>query len=86
MPQKPVFPERCPLCGAPVEVKRREIVVRGGVHAAVFEALVGKCTQCGETFYTPDTVQQEFTLREQLQEGRLDGLQPVGQLFMAEAV
>ena len=85
MAQKPVFPDRCPLCGAPVEVKRREIVVRGGMHAAVFKALVGECTQCGETFYAPETVQQEFSLREKLREGRLDGLQPVGQLFVAKA-
>jgi len=85
MSEKPEFPDRCPLCGAPVETQQQEIIVRGGTHAAVFEAWVGQCTQCGETFYTPETVQQEFALREQLQAGRLDGLQPVGQLFIAKA-
>ncbi len=82
---KPPFPGQCLLCGAPVEVKRREIVVRGGVHAAVFEAWVGECTRCGEVLYTPDTVEREFALRRQLEEGRFEGLRPMGQLFAAEA-
>lgn len=82
---KPVFPSQCPLCGGRGEVKRREIVVRGGVHAAIFEAWVGECTRCGEVLYTPETVEREFALRHQLEEGRLEGLRPMGQLFAAEA-
>lgn len=85
MMSKPMFPKRCPLCGASVELKRREIVVRGGFHAAVFEAWVGECTQCGEILYTPETVEREFALRRQLEEGRFEGLRPMGKLFAVEA-
>ncbi len=86
MDKKPAFPDRCPLCGAPVEVKQREFIVRGGANAAVFTTWVGECTRCGEILYTPDTVAREFTLRKQLEEGRLEGLRPLGKLFAVEAV
>ena len=85
MPSKPIFPRQCPLCGGPIEVKRREIVVRGGAHAAVFTTWVGECTQCGEVLYTPDAIEREFALRRQLKAGRFEGLRPLGRLFAAEA-
>ena len=82
--KRPEFPERCPLCGARMEVRRREIVVRGGKHAVVFMDWVGECTQCGEMLFTPETVQREFALRRQLEAERFEGLRPLGKLFVLE--
>ena len=78
---KPTFPTSCPLCGGKVEVRREEILVRGGNHAVVFVAEVGVCTRCGERFYTAETTERIFRLKQQLEAGDVHGLKQVGQLF-----
>ncbi len=78
--------KRCPFCGGRVRVVTKDLLVQAGVHAALLKGeQVGECEQCGEEFYTPETVRRMEATEERLRQGRVAGLKPIGTLFVVEA-
>ena len=78
--------QRCPFCGGHVRLVTKDLLVQAGVHAALLkDQQVGECEQCGEVFYTPDTVRRMEALEERLRRGDVQGLKPIGQVFVVPA-
>ncbi len=61
---------RCPFCGGEVHLVVKDLLVQAANYAALLPGeAIGKCTECGEEFYTPDTVQRMEALEERLRQG-----------------
>ncbi|MBM3144374.1 MAG: YgiT-type zinc finger protein [Chloroflexi bacterium] len=73
--------DKCPICGGELMEKEVEKLLRGGVHAAVFQVRAEVCLRCGERLYPAETIKRFEQIRQKLERQEVKGFQPLGQTF-----
>lgn len=72
---------KCPVCGADLEEKEVEKLLRGGNHMAALQVHAEVCLRCGERLYSQQTVRFFEQIRNKLKRQELSDFQPLGQSF-----
>lgn len=73
--------EKCPVCGADLQEKEVEKLLRGGVNTAVVTVRAEVCLHCGERLYSPETVKRFEEIKAKLEGGETSDLHPIGGSF-----
>ena len=73
--------EKCPICGGELVEKEVEKLLRGGVNTAVLKVNAEVCLQCGERFYSEETVRRFEQIREKLANEDVAEFQRLGQSY-----
>jgi YgiT-type zinc finger domain-containing protein len=73
--------ERCPVCGGELVEKEVEKLLRGGLNTAVVKVPADVCLQCGERFYSEETVRKFEQIRDKLARGEVGEFQLLGQSY-----
>ena len=77
--------EKCPVCGAELEEKEVQKLLKGGVHTAVIKVMAQVCMHCGERLYSQETVKRFDEIRKKLERQDVANFQPIGQSFQVTA-
>ncbi len=75
---------KCPVCGADLEKKEVEKLLRGGNHMAVLRVHAEVCLHCGERLYSQQTVRFFEQIRNKLKRQELSDFQHLGQSFTVD--
>ena len=73
--------DKCPICGGELVEKGVEKLLRGGVNTAVLKVNAEVCLQCGERFYSEETVRRFEQIREKLANEDVAEFQLLGQTY-----
>jgi YgiT-type zinc finger domain-containing protein len=71
----------CPVCGGELVEKQVEKLLRGGNNTAVLVVQAEVCLRCGERLYSLETVRRFEQIRGKLEQGYVEGFQPLGRSF-----